>query len=654
MAAMNTLVRRLAALVLAALPVLLAACNGAVSTGTTAATSSAVPTVTTLVPADTAELPDRGYYLGFLPVPPAGETFPEAYSLAAQVGDFVPVWGRPTPFYGLAADLAGDWGTTFVDGYTRDNGLFPVVSLSFIGPEMALAAPPGMTGTTLADPAWRDTWQQAALDVVEAARPRYLCLGNEVNRWYERYGNASGDPDAFANFVSLYEQTYDAVKELSPDTQVFCTFARELVSENRPADMSVIALFDAARLDLLMLTSYPHAVQGVNAAADIPDDYYASVSSLLPDTPFGFTEVAWPSLEAFGGEQEQAAFLEQLTGRLTRDRGVPLRFLGWPWLTDLDETDAIGLVRRDGTPKPALNVWTGLAYFGAFHGRDASIPAGAVKMMPATDEYPPILHSDEWEDPVPLPYPVNTPGGEDSSFILPDGSTLFVFFTPDVSVPVEKQVIDGVTGIYEYRLQPDGTWGPPVRVFLNDDLAMDGCEFVQDDIMWFCSARAGYTGLHWFTAEYVNGIWRNWQLVTEFPDDFEIGELHFSRDWRELYYHSSRPGGLGNYDIWMTRNVDGVWQEPVNVTAVNSPDSDGWPWLSADGSELWFTRFYQGSPAIFRSKRVNGEWQEPELIVSQFAGECTLDDAGNLYFTHHYYRDAVMLEADIYVCRKKD
>jgi len=69
------------------------------------------------------------------------------------------------------------------------------------------------------------------------------------------------------------------------------------------------------------------------------------------------------------------------------------------------------------------------------------------KMTPEKDIYPPILYSDEWEEPVPLPYPVNTAGGEDSPFIMPDGKTLYFFFTPDVSAPLEQQVVDGVTGV---------------------------------------------------------------------------------------------------------------------------------------------------------------------------------------------------------------
>jgi hypothetical protein len=81
---------------------------------------------------------------------------------------------------------------------------------------------------------------------------------------------------------------------------------------------------------------------------------------------------------------------------------------------------------------------------------------------------------------------------------------------------------------------------------------------------------------------------------------------------------------------------------------VNSPGNEGWPFISQDGHELWFTRTYLGSPGIFRSIWANGSWSEPELIVSSFAGEPTLDQEGNLYFVHHFYDNGVMIEADIY------
>ncbi len=284
--------------------------------------------------------------------------------------------------------------------------------------------------------------------------------------------------------------------------------------------------------------------------------------------------------------------------------------------------------------------------------RESLIPTDQAKITPETDVYPLVSETDEYENPVPLPYPVNTRGAEDSAYMMPDGQTLYVWFTPSPQIPVEKQVIDGVTGIYVFHKTPDG-WSDAERVMLQDPgkLSLDGCGFVQNNTIWFCAAREGYTGLHWFTAEFKEGVWQNWQLA-DFEESYEVGELHITADGSELYFHSSRVGGQGGYDIWVSQNLDGVWQEPVNIAAVNSPQTDGWPYISSDGSELWITRG-NGAPELWRSKRVNGEWTEPQKMFSHFSGEASMDNEGNVYFTHHFYKDNVMLEADIYVAYRK-
>jgi len=53
-------------------------------------------------------------------------------------------------------------------------------------------------------------------------------------------------------------------------------------------------------------------------------------------------------------------------------------------------------------------------------------------------------------------------------------------------------------------------------------------------------------------------------------------------------------------------------------------------------------------------KKTDKGWGDKELMVSNFAGEPTLDSEGNLYFTHHYFRDGVMIEADIYVAYRRN
>ena len=169
--------------------------------------------------------------------------------------------------------------------------------------------------------------------------------------------------------------------------------------------------------------------------------------------------------------------------------------------------------------------------------RESKIHPDSVKVMPATDLYPPQLHSDECEEPIPMPGPINTSEAEDSPFITPDGNTFYFTFVPDVSVPPEKQLIDGVTGLYRSNLQDDG-WNEPERVILNDDLLLDGYECIQGNILWFCSVRKGnYREIDMYTAEFVEGKWVNWSNAGERLNvEIGIGEMHITVDGSEKYF----------------------------------------------------------------------------------------------------------------------
>lgn len=281
--------------------------------------------------------------------------------------------------------------------------------------------------------------------------------------------------------------------------------------------------------------------------------------------------------------------------------------------------------------------------------REDLIPAGAVKMSPENDSLPPILHSDEFEGPFPLPYPVNTRGAEDSAFILPDGKILYVWFTPNNRMDVYEQAVDLVSGIYKFERVGDG-WSEAERIWLvkPGEPHLDGCGFFQGDKAWICGVREDVEGIHWFTAEFKDGGWTTARLE-DFDPDYEVGELHISGDGNQLYFHSRRPGGKGGLDIWMSEKVNGVWGPPINLEHVNSEYDEGWPALNPQEDELWITKNY----GIWRSKKVDGVWGIPEEIVGSLAGEATIDSAGNVYFTHHYFENDQMIEADIYVIYRK-
>ena len=282
--------------------------------------------------------------------------------------------------------------------------------------------------------------------------------------------------------------------------------------------------------------------------------------------------------------------------------------------------------------------------------RHASIPADVVKVTPSQDKFPPILHSAEFLEPVPLPV-ISTAGGEDSPFIPSDRAELYFFFAADIRQDASLQIRDPVNGIWVSR-RVAGIWREPELVWLQeyDELALNGCPWVAGDQMLFCTARTGLTGLHWYSAERTTKGWGNWEAVT-YPAEYDVGELHIHNG--ELYYGSARTGGEGGQDIWMSTQVGGEWEDPVNIGAINTEVDETRPYVTPDGQELWITRWHDGSPAIVRSKKVGGVWQEGELIVSRFAGEPTLDAQGNLYFVHHFFDEGIMLEADIYVAYRK-
>ena len=306
----------------------------------------------TVEPVDEISASSRGFLMGLLPTPDENGDFDVSYSKAAETNELVPIWGRPTPFWEKEVDLDGWWGDTFVETLTRDNGMYPLLHFSFIGEGVTVASPPG-TEYSLDSDEWRLMYKRAIIESVEVTKPAYLSIGNEVNRWYEKYGTEGNN--GFQHWVSLYEEIYHEVKELSPETKVFCTFSREIVSELREADMSVVEMFDADILDLLVLTSYPHSVAGINRPSDIQSDYYTLVSDLVRGKPLAFSEVTWPSTGAFGGEQAQAEFISMLVDDLTQRQEVDIEFVMWPWLHDIGQD--VGLIKSDGTEKLGYSTW---------------------------------------------------------------------------------------------------------------------------------------------------------------------------------------------------------------------------------------------------------------------------------------------------------
>ena len=196
-------------------------------------------------------------------------------------------------------------------------------------------------------------------------QPAYLGIGNEVNRIY------GSKPADYAAFTQWFAQAAAAVKQASPNTKVFVIFQYEQLNglygglfggKNNEADTTWQLLDDFPTADLIAFTTYPYLIY--KDPADIPADYYTRAKDHTAKAT-AFTEVGWPSgTEAPGYESsndEQAAFVARF-GTLVSPSNPA--FVIWSFLYDQGTPkpfSSIGLIGRDGTAKPALQVWQRLA-----------------------------------------------------------------------------------------------------------------------------------------------------------------------------------------------------------------------------------------------------------------------------------------------------
>ena len=159
-------------------------------------------------------------------------------------------------------------------------------------------------------------------------------------------------------------------------------------------------------------------------------------------------------------------------------------------------------------------------------------------------------------------------------------------------------VLAGVGLTDAYPAPPPFNFGTPVNLGPNFNtssndagatISADGCS------LYFGSKRPGGYG-DWdnyvATRESTNSEWG--PLVNLGPPvNSAYGDCvwSISADGLSLYLASDRPGGYGNYDLWVTtRATTSVpWATPLNLgPTVNSSYWDSDPKISADGLSLYF------------------------------------------------------------------
>jgi dipeptidyl aminopeptidase/acylaminoacyl peptidase len=143
--------------------------------------------------------------------------------------------------------------------------------------------------------------------------------------------------------------------------------------------------------------------------------------------------------------------------------------------------------------------------------------------------------------------------------------------------------------------------------------------------LYIMSTRpGGKGGMDIWVSDLVGGKWstpRN--LDGPINSAYADHCLYFTgQEWETAYWTSTRPGGFGGNDIWTSERIDGVWQDAKNLGPnVNSAASEHHSLPSPDGNSLYITSIREGGfggEDIFVTTRdADGDWSELVNLGSQ-------------------------------------
>jgi len=187
-------------------------------------------------------------------------------------------------------------------------------------------------------------------------------------------------------------------------------------------------------------------------------------------------------------------------------------------------------------------------------------------------------------------------------FLNPATEAIFCFSADGLEVYFESRRSGGY-GLSDLwvckRASIEDGWGPPENLGpLVNGPTWDKCPFISADglELYFHSSRGGgYGACDLYVTRRATRT-SPWELPTNLgpkvnsPFDEFIPSV--SPDGLELYFGSWRPDGYGSWDLYVSTRAttNDPWGDPVNLgTAVNSPGQDSLASLSPDGLLMFFT-----------------------------------------------------------------
>ncbi len=320
--------------------------------------------------------PSRSFKMGISTLPRElnGAAYSETFELAAANGEMVlihrtPPWSDFVPGAGVSDATAKTTASEKDAISSKKLQLFFAIDPTdgSTGRDRLTDLPASLAGRNFSDPDVRSAFLTYTQYVAINYKPAYMALGVEMNLYSQK------NADDFENFKSLYFEAYDRVKESSPDTQVTLTWQFEDLQGKLPTEdqhfpaWQLIKAFDA-KMDVTAISTYPSFAYA--KASEIPDNYYSQLRGFT-EKPIVIAEMGYSSAPGVQGindgtEPEQAAFVKRaLADAEQLEMPLVIWFAGWDPAyakdTPFGVFQHIGLLRDDGTEKPAWALWAAAA-----------------------------------------------------------------------------------------------------------------------------------------------------------------------------------------------------------------------------------------------------------------------------------------------------
>lgn len=234
---------------------------------------------------------------------------------------------------------------------------------------------------------------------------------------------------------------------------------------------------------------------------------------------------------------------------------------------------------------------------------------------------------------------VNAAKADACPSISADGLTLYFSDTPYSPRPTGKGGMDiWVTN----RMTTGDPWVTPIGCILNTGYDEGTPNLSNDGLtLFFASNRSGGYGNQDLWASTRSEPNRPWEPPMNLGPTVNSGNFDsmpfISADRLSLYYYSQRPGGLGSGDLWVTTRSEPnkPWETPVNLgTNINSAYDDGWPSLSTDGLTLFFNSNRPGGYGnydlyIVTRQAPDGQWS-PSVNLGPSVNSSSVESTPNI------------------------